>query len=161
MADNVAFQTAALATPANGVRVAADEVTYSGDTAVVQLTREVAVAGNEGSRTVVERYASRSDTYTGAANGTTVDASTRPMRAFGMQVKGTGASATSWTVVLEGSLDGTNFTTLLTHTNTTQADGSVLWSSAAHTPCLYFRSRCTAVVLGGATNIVCTILGVP
>lgn len=47
MADNVAL-------PPSSVNAAADEVTYSGDTAQVQLVRPVAVTGAEGSKTVVE-----------------------------------------------------------------------------------------------------------
>lgn len=160
MADNVTFQSST-ATPASGTNVAADEATYSGDTAKVQLLREVAVSGSEGARSVVEKWATRSDTYTTTANGTQVDVSTRPSRAFGLQVKGTGVAAASWTVVLEGSLDGTNYTTVLTHQSGTNSDGAVAWSSAVLTPCLYFRSRCTALSLGSATNIVATILGVP
>jgi len=46
MADNVAL-------PAATGNAAADEVTYSGDTAKVQLVRVVQVSGAEGSRTVV------------------------------------------------------------------------------------------------------------
>jgi hypothetical protein len=103
----------------------------------------------------------RSDTYTSTANGTTVDSTTTAVQSFGLQVKGTGAAATSWTVVLEGSLDGTTFTTILTHTSSgsANADGATAWSNAVKTPCIYFRSRCSAVTLGSATNIVATIVG--
>ena len=160
MADNVTFQTTA-ATPASGTVVAADEVTYSGDTAKLQVTRVVAVTGSEGSKTVVELYATRSDTFTSTGNGTAVDASTRPMRSFAIQVTGTGAAATSWTVVLEGSLDGTTYTTILTHTGTVDSNGGTHWGDAVATPILYFRSRCTAVTLGSATNIIAVVLGVP
>lgn len=47
MADNTAL-------PASGTNAATDEVTYSGDTAVVQLVRFVQVTGSEGSKTVVD-----------------------------------------------------------------------------------------------------------
>ena len=161
MADNATFQSSTLATLAAAVKVAADETTYSGDTALVQVMRAVSVTGAEGSRTVVELYANRSDTFTTTGNGTTVDASTRPMRSFGIQVTGTGATATAWTVVVEGSLDNTTFTTILTHVNGTNANGATVWSSAVNTPCLYFRARCSALTLGSATNVVAVILGVP
>jgi hypothetical protein len=160
VADNVTFQTTA-ATPASGTVVAADEVTYSGDTAKLQVTRVVAVTGSEGSKTVVELYATRSDTFTTTGNGTAVDASTRPMRFFGLQVTGTGATATAWTVVLEGSLDGTTYTTLITHVNGTNSNGATTWGTAVATPILYFRSRCSALTLGSATNVVAVVLGVP
>lgn len=48
MADNVGY------TPGTGATVSADEVTYSGDTSLVQLVRPVLTTGSEGSRTVVE-----------------------------------------------------------------------------------------------------------
>lgn len=47
MADNIAL-------PATGVNAAGDEVTYSSDTATVQLVRSVLVTGSEGSKTVVD-----------------------------------------------------------------------------------------------------------
>jgi hypothetical protein len=48
MSDNVGY------TPGTGATVSADEVTYSGDTSLVQLVRPVLVSGSEGSRTVVD-----------------------------------------------------------------------------------------------------------
>lgn len=114
-------------------------------------------ATQSGVWTVGSYYNTRSDTYTGTANGTTVDISTRPLKSYSVQVKGTGAAATTWDVRLEGSLDGTNFSQILQHTNTT-GDGATLWATTL-APCLYFRSRCTGLVLGSATNIIVTILG--
>lgn len=106
----------------------------------------------------VPEFSSRSDTYTAAANGTTVNVSTHTRQYFAIQVKGTGAAATAWEVVLEAGLDGSNFSTVLTHKNTTQADGEVIWLSV-RAPALYFRSRCVSITLGGATNVIATILG--
>ncbi len=100
--------------------------------------------------------AKRSDTYTVTGTGTIVQPP-RTLKYFSIQLKGTVAGATSWTVTLEGSLDGTNFSTIITH-STADLDGSVKWSTSA-SPSLYFRSNCSALVLGGATNIVVTILG--
>lgn len=48
MSDNVAF------TPGSGVLLTADETTYSGDTAKVQVIRLVHVSGSEGAKTVSE-----------------------------------------------------------------------------------------------------------
>lgn len=48
MADN------SLRTPGSGESVASDEVTYSGDTAKIQVSRFVHVSGSEGSKTVTE-----------------------------------------------------------------------------------------------------------
>lgn len=102
----------------------------------------------------------RSDSFTGVASGSTLAATSAPVKSFSIAVKGTGTSATTWNIVLEGSLDGVNFTSILTHTNTT-GDGVTLSSGTAKSPCLYFRSRVTALSLGSATNVVVTILGVP
>lgn len=104
--------------------------------------------------------AARSDTYTTTATGTAVDGSLRNFKFFGIRVTGTGAAPTSWTVVLEVSVDGTTYNTLLTHTNTTDSNGAAQWS-ASPAPGLKFRSRCTALSLGSATNIVADIIGAP
>lgn len=101
----------------------------------------------------------RSDTYTVAGNGVTVNVSSKPLSKYGLQVKGTGASATSWDVRLEGSLDNVNFSQILADT-TTSGDGAVVWSGGNMEPSLYIRSRVAALTLGPATNIVVTILGV-
>lgn len=100
----------------------------------------------------------RSDTFTVTGNGVTVNVSTAPVKYFSIQVTGTGAGATSWTVVLEASLDGVNFTTIMTHSNTTDSNGSTAWTPQP-VPASYFRSRVSALSLGSATNIVVQIVG--
>jgi hypothetical protein len=102
----------------------------------------------------------RQDTYTGTADGTAVDVSTSVRLWFGLQVKGTGAAATSWTANLQASLDGTNYATILTHSNASDSDGSIVWISTP-APALHFRSSVSAVSLGAASNIVVTIVGMP
>jgi len=101
----------------------------------------------------------RTDTFTTAGNGVTVDVSANPLTKFSVQVTGTGAVATTWDVRLEGSLDNVNFTQILQHTNVT-GDTKVLFNGAALAPTRFFRSRVAGLVLGGATNIVVAILGV-
>jgi hypothetical protein len=64
---------------------------------------------------------------------------------------------TLWNVVLEGSLDGVNFSTILTSTNI--LGQGVIWGSAMIAPSLYIRSRVVSLTLGSATNIIVTILG--
>lgn len=98
----------------------------------------------------------RSDTFTATGAGTTVDASAAPLSKFAIQVKGTGAAPTSWTAVLECSLNNAQFTTVLTHSAN---DGSTVFSQANLFPCLYFRTNVTALSLGSATNIIVTVLG--
>lgn len=105
-------------------------------------------------------FNNRGDTFTATGSGTTIDASGAPVKSFAIQVKGTGASATTWDVRLEGSLDNTTWTQIIQHTNT-DSDGTVKWQLAGiATPILYFRSRCAGLVLGGASAVVATILGV-
>ncbi|GAC1501935.1 MAG: hypothetical protein NVS1B10_06430 [Candidatus Saccharimonadales bacterium] len=101
---------------------------------------------------------SQTDTFTIAGNGITAGAASVGVKSFALSVAATGA-VTSWSVVLEGSLDGINYTTILTHTNTT-GSGVTLFSGASFYPCINFRSRCTAIVLGTGTNVVATILGI-
>lgn len=98
-------------------------------------------------------YTYISDTFTGTGNGTSVDATNNPFQSFGMQVIGTGATPTLWTLVLEGSVDGSNFTTILTH-STSLGISVNLWTGTSLTPCRYVRSRVISLTLGTATNIV-------
>lgn len=110
----------------------------------------------------VPAFGTRSDTYTTAANGTTVDMSARPCRRFALQVKGTGAAASAWNVVVEGSLNNAQFTTILEHSNAgtvyNAADGETVYFDT-NAPWLYFRSRLVSITLGSATNVVATIVG--
>ncbi len=130
--------------------------TYVSGTVAVRI--QTHHQGTDPSVVVTIPSSSRSDTYTAAANGSTLTVLTNPPKYFAIQCKGTAAGATAWSIVLEGSLDGTNFTTIATHA-TADLDGTVKNVSAAF-PVLYFRSRCASITLGGATNIVTTILGV-
>lgn len=161
MADNTTLNTGS-----GGDVIASDDI--SG----VKYQRVKLIHGADGtndgdvSRTnplpTVPAFGTRSDTYTTAANGTTVDMSTRPCRRFAVQVKGTGAAATAWNVVLEGSLNNSQFTTILEHSNAGEfrnaADGETVYFDTA-VPWLYFRSRLVSITLGSATNVVATIVG--
>lgn len=128
--------------------------TMSGSTSVTiasdQAAIPVSVSGGSAN--------TRQDTFTGATNGTTVDVHTAPVKYFSMSVVETGV-VTSWTVVLECSLDNSNFTTVLTHTNTSPGTGSIVFGGTTAFPCLYFRSRTSAITLGSGTNVIATILG--
>lgn len=108
--------------------------------------------------TTAPAFGTRSDTFTTTSNGTTVDAHLAPVKSFTIAAKATGA-VTSWTIVLECSLDNTNFSTVLTHTNVTPADGQTMSTGTNLYPCLYYRSRSTAITLGGGTNVIATIVG--
>lgn len=115
----------------------------------------------EGSFTKISNimFLNRTDVYTGAGVGTIVNASTKAVQSFTVQVKGLLAPATSWDVTLEGSLDGVNFTPILQHTTTT-GDGVTLFSGTAFTPCLYFRSKVNSLILGVPVSISVNILGI-
>lgn len=107
----------------------------------------------------VAPFATRADTYTTADDGTTVDRSTAPVSKFALQVVGTGDVPIAWDVRLEGSLDGTNWVEILRHTS---SDGNkAIISTPSPFPVLYLRSRCEALTLGLATNVVVTLLGMP
>jgi len=136
-------------------------------TAANQATVIAAVDGLEGVLATIDadtgailtavQSSTRTDNYTTTADGSTVDATARALKSWAIQVKGVGAAPTSWTAELQVSLDGTNFVTLLTHNAT---DGSVDAMSTPF-PALYYRTRVTALVLGTATSINVTVVGMP
>ncbi len=104
-------------------------------------------------------FFTRSDTFITTTAGIIVNVTTSPCSVFSLQVKATGV-VTSWTVVLEVSLNGTDFNTILTSSgNLMDVDGLLFTTGSNQYPVLYFRSKCTAVSLGAGTNIVVTILG--
>lgn len=107
---------------------------------------------------VVPFSRSRSDAYTGTANGTTVTTNLVPVNRFAMQVVGVGGTPTAWVATLEGSLDGTNFTTIGVHSNTTDLINKMRWFSTP-TAVKYFRSRMSGLTLSGATNATVYIVG--
>jgi len=162
--DTQAISAASLPLPTGAATAANQIVVGTAGTPSSQVVSVQGVAGGtaipvSGTFSASVVFNTRSDTYTVPANGVTINASTAPVKSFTIQVTGTGAAATSWDVRLEGSLDNVNFTQILQHTNVT-GDSAVLYSGATLYPNLYFRSRCAGVVLGSATNIVVTILGV-
>jgi hypothetical protein len=142
-------------TAGSGTSIATDDVPGVGH--VQRVKRQV---GADGLATDFLDKSSRSDTFTTTTNGATVDVSAQGMSRFALQVKGTGAVPTSWEVVLEVSLNGSQFTPILTHKSGVDADGSVLLFGAAG-PVLYFRSRCVSVALGPASEVVATIAAKP
>lgn len=95
------------------------------------------------------------------SSSSAVNLTTQATKCFSIQVKSTGGLATSWEVVLEGSNDSTNFDTLITHTNSRHNDGALVFTGANSFPVLYMRIRVIAVILGAATDISVTIIGVP
>lgn len=96
--------------------------------------------------------------FTTVTSDTAVDVSDQTLKYWSLQVKGTGAAATSWTVTLEVSLDGTNYVPILTHTDTSTSDGGIVAMSTPF-PALYYRTRVTALTLGSASAISVTAVG--
>lgn len=103
-------------------------------------------------------FYSKSDSFTAASSGTTVTAR-NPVDSYSLSVAEVGGVATSWTVVLEGSNDGTNFATLISHSRTDGNGVPKFPADAISRPVLFLRTRCTAVVLGTATSIKATFVG--
>lgn len=81
-----------------------------------------------------------------------------PAKSFSMQVKGIGAIPQAWTVVLEGSLDGLFFTTLMQHTKT-DGDGKIV-DLVPPTLVRFTRIRVASLNLGAASNIKVVIFGI-
>ena len=104
-------------------------------------------------------FITKTETYAATGAQDTMRVSDKPTQSYSVQVKGTGAAATTWDVRLEGSLDSLNFTQILQHTNTT-GDGNVLFSGSSDSPALYLRIRVAGLTLGLATNIIVTALAV-
>ena len=101
----------------------------------------------------------RSDSYTTPGTGTVVTATVNPFKGYAMQVSGVGGNPLAWDMRLEGSLDGSYFSQLLLHTTSTGIN-EVLWSGTLWSPALYIRSRSAGLMLGTATSVLVTILGV-
>lgn len=98
----------------------------------------------------------RTDNYTAAPTTGVTVAATYPVKFFAVQVSIPSGSITSWTVLLEGSVDNSNFTTLLTHNSTI---GSTIFLTSA-SPVLFYRTRCTALSLNTAPSINAYCIGV-
>ena len=98
-----------------------------------------------------ETSAILSGTFTATGMGSPITL-VRALSRFSIVVKGTGAAADVWTVAIEGSLDGTNYSPILTHTATI-GDGEIFTTGASAFPSLYLRINVSALTLGAASNI--------
>lgn len=95
------------------------------------------------------------DIFMGISIGASREATAKSMS---MQVKGDPVAATSWTVILEGSLDGMFFTTLMQHIKA-DGDGKIV---DLMPPILvrFTRIRVSALSLGSAINIKVSVFGI-
>ena len=88
------------------------------------------------------------DIFTVISTGNSREA---PAKSMSMQVKGQPVNATSWTVLLEGSLDGMFFTILMQH-KLADGDGKIV-DLVPPTLVRFTRIRVSALSLGAATGI--------
>lgn len=98
------------------------------------------------------------DSITGTGPSDTVDVSDAPMAIWSLQIKGVGAAATLWEVNLEGSIDGVNFSTILSHTSLI-GDGINLFSGTTLFLAKYYRVNVATLTLGAATSITASVIG--
>lgn len=77
---------------------------------------------------------------------------------FSLQVIPNG-SIDAWNVYLEGSLDGINFTKIISHNNLSPGANHVQYHGQSYTPCTYLRLNCTKLELGTGNNITVFVLG--
>lgn len=148
MADGVAI------TAGSGTTIATDDI---GGVHYQRVKRSVGV---DGTAADFKDQVTRQETFTTTADGTAQDVSGQGFSRFAIQAKQTG-TVTSWTVVVQVSLDGTNYVTILSHTKAGDGDGAIVFSGPNRYPALYFRASCTAITLGGGTNVVATVVGMP
>lgn len=96
------------------------------------------------------------ETFTATGIGQTIDVSNSPLTLFSFLVLPTGV-ITAWIVDLEGSLDGSNWTIINTHTNL--KGSNIIFPGVNIAPVQFFRANCTLLTLGAGTNIKVSILG--
>lgn len=77
---------------------------------------------------------------------------------FALAVSENGGTATSWTVTLQGSLDGTTWTDLTTHQRAVEGNGKI--KHVVDKPCSFMRVYVTALTLNTATSINIKLLAV-
>ena len=101
----------------------------------------------------------RVDSFAGVGVSPPVDVSDKPVRSFSIQVAGVGGTPTAWSVELQTSLDGVNYSEIMTHDNLTYVSGEVLHSGANLAPTLYFRAEVKTLTLAPATSLTVGIIG--
>lgn len=77
----------------------------------------------------------------------------RLLSKFSLEVSQNGGTGASWIINLEGSLDGINWTPILTHTNTDPGDAQIITTGAGGFPCLWRRLTVVSLSLGTNPNL--------
>lgn len=109
-------------------------------------------------RTVASTTATNFTSITTPGTSSIVDVSGSPMVTWTIQVSGVPVAATLWEVILEGSVDGTNFSEILKHTTLT-GDKQNLFSGTTLFLANYYRINVTLLTLGAATSITVSVVG--
>lgn len=78
---------------------------------------------------------------------------------YSFTVNPVGGTVTAWSVTLQGSIDGTTFTTIVTHTQANGAGTTVFPANPAGIyPYRYLNTICTLLTLGTGTGVQTTVL---
>lgn len=78
----------------------------------------------------------------------------------GLNSSGTPQAASAWSLIVEGSIDGINWSQIFNHISGTNADGSIMFSGANDYPVNYIRMRMVSLTLGSASKVRVSLLGV-
>lgn len=96
------------------------------------------------------------EVFTSTGAGDIIDFSNRPMKHFAIKVKTSGV-VTAWVVRLQVDLEGTDWTTIASHT-TANGSGQTIFVSTP-SPSLFVRANCTTLDLIPGGNITVKIIG--
>lgn len=107
--------------------------------------------------TSTNTYSFTQQTFTSFDVSLPIDISSKPMKNFSLCVVGTDDVPSNWNVILQVSIDGMNFTPVLTH-NTATGDSITIFTLEKLYPCLYYQINVTDLSLGNASNIVVSVL---
>jgi hypothetical protein len=109
-------------------------------------------------RTLASTSSTTFPPVTGTGPSAVVDISESPMVTWTIQVAGVAVSATAWSVALEGSVDGVNFSEILKHT-TLIGDKVNLFSGTTLFLAMYYRINVLSLTLGPATSLTVSVIG--
>lgn len=95
-------------------------------------------------------YWDHEETFSGIGNGTVLDMSLQPAKYFSLQVRQESGLALLWSVLLEVSLNGSEWSTIASHTNVAQSLGDIVLPQIVPYPARYLRFRVTGVTVGAS-----------
>jgi len=95
-------------------------------------------------------YQIMSEDFTATGNGTPLDMTLSPQNMYALQVVVPSGIPVLWTVILEGSLDGLNWDTLISHT---EALGIAKIVFSPSPPTSWMRFRVPVLSLGTSSKI--------